>query len=80
MYRIYMPVDMVLAITHSKMRRERIDRLYKDRIESERLAAAMKMATAAAMKTYEKHDERESREKLDNSLKNNNCIEMFRFW
>ena len=75
-----MTVDMVLAITHSKMRRERIDRLYKDRIESERLATAMKMATAAAIKTYEKHDERESREKLDNSLKNNNCIEMFRFW
>ena len=73
MYRIYMPVDMVLAITHSKMRRERIDRLYKDRLNAI-------VATAAAIKTYEKHDERESREKLDNSLKNNNCIEMFRFW
>jgi hypothetical protein len=80
MYRIYMPVDMVLAITHSKMRRERIDRLYKDRIESERLAAAMKMAATVTTTSYEKHDERESREKLDNSLKNNNCIEMFRFW
>lgn len=74
MYRIYMPVDMVLAITHRKMRRERIDRLYKDRIESERLA------TAAAIKTYEKHDERESREKIGKSFKNNNCIEMFLFW
>ncbi len=73
MYRIYMPVDMVLAITHSKMRRERIDRLYKERLNV--IAAA-----TAAIKTYEKHDERESREKLDNSLKNNNCIEMFRFW
>ena len=75
MYRIYMPVDMVLAITHSKMRRERIDRLYKDRIESERLTAA-----TAAIKTYEKHDERESREKIGKSFKNNNCIEMFLFW
>lgn len=26
MYRIYMPVDMVLAITHSKMRREHLER------------------------------------------------------
>lgn len=80
MYRIYMPVDMVLAITHSKMRRERIDRLYKDRIESERLAAAMKMATKVATTSYEKHDERESREKIGKSFKNNNCIEMFQFW
>jgi galactokinase len=76
MYRIYMPVDMVLAITHSKMRRERIDRLYKERLNA--IVAAT--AATAAIKTYEKHDERESREKLDNSLKNNNCIEMFRFW
>ena len=75
MYRIYMPVDMVLAITHRKMRRECIDRLCKDRIESERLAAA-----TAAMRTYEKGDEWESREKIGKSFKNNNCIEMFRFW
>lgn len=75
MYRIYMPVDMVLAITHSNMRRERIDRLYK-----ERLNAMVATAAATAAMSYEKGDERESREKLDNSLKNNNCIEMFRFW
>lgn len=79
MYRIYMPVDMVLAITHSNMRRERIDRLYKQRLNA-MVATAAATAATAAMRTYEKGDERESREKLDNSLKNNNCIEMFRFW
>jgi galactokinase len=76
MYRIYMPVDMVLAITHSNMRRERIDRLYKQRLN----AMVATAAATAAMRTYEKGDEREMQEKLDNSLKNNNCIEMFRFW
>ena len=80
MYRIYMPVDMVLAITHSKMRRERIDRLYKQRLESARLEDAVKAATKVTMTSYEKHDERESREKIGKSFKNNNCIEMFRFW
>ena len=67
MYRIYMTVDMVLAITHSKKRRERVDKLYKERIES-------------AVTKYEKHDERERREKIINSDKNNNCMDMFRFW
>ena len=59
MYRIYMTVDMVLAITHSKIRRERIE---------------------SAVTKYEKHDERERREKIINSDKNNNCMDMFRFW
>ena len=67
MYRIYMTVDMVLAITHSKIRRERVDKLYKERIES-------------AVTKYEKHDERERREKIINSDKNNKCMDMFRFW
>jgi hypothetical protein len=67
MYRIYMTVDMVLAITHSKIRRERYDKLYKERIES-------------TVTKYEKHDERERREKIINSDKNNNCMDMFRFW
>ena len=35
---------------------------------------------APSLRTYEKRDERESREKLDNSFKNNNCIDMFRYW
>ena len=74
-----MPVDMVLAITHSNMRRERIDRLYKQRLNA-MVATAAATAATAAMRTYEKGEERASREKLDNSLKNNNCIEMFRFW
>ena len=80
MYRIYMPVDMVLAITHSKMRRERIDRLYKQRLESARLEDAVKAATKVTMTSYEKGDEREMREKCVNSWENSKCIDMFRVW
>ena len=74
MYRIYMPVDMVLAITHSKMRRERVDMLYKERIES------MRLADVAMTSSYEKRDERDSREKIGKSCKNSNYIDMFQFW
>ena len=70
MYRIYMPVDMVLALTHGTMRRERVDRLYRQRLN----------AASEAKTTYEKRDERESREKLDNSIANNTCMDIFRFW
>ena len=44
MYRIYMPVDMVLALTHGTMRRERVDRLYRQRLN----------AASEAKTTYEK--------------------------
>jgi hypothetical protein len=70
MYRIYMPVDMVLAITHSKIRRER-----KERIESMRLASARDDGMTSV-----KDDEWQLREKIGNSFKNSNCMEMFRFW
>ena len=79
MYRIYMPVDMVLAITHSKMRRQRNDRVNKERIESMRLAHAIASASENGM-TYVKDDEWQRREKIGNSIKNSNCMEMFRFW
>lgn len=79
MYRIYMPVDMVLAITHSKMRRQRNDRVNKERIESIRLAHAVASASDNRS-TYVKHDEQQHREKIGNSIKNSNCMEMFRFW
>ncbi len=69
-----MPVDMVLAITHSKMRSERVDMLYKKRIES------MQLADGMGISSYEKRDERDSREKIGKSCKNSNCIEMFQFW
>jgi hypothetical protein len=75
MYRIYMPVDMVLAITHSKMRRQRNDRVNKERIESMRLACASENGTTSV-----KDDECKHREKIGNSFKNSNCMEMFRFW
>jgi|688.fasta_scaffold995159_2 hypothetical protein len=61
-----MTVDMVLAITHSKMRREHSE--------------------MPSIKTYEKGDEREMREKFVNSLENSKCIDMdmnmdmFRNW
>ena len=74
MYRIYMPVDMVLAITHSKMRHERVDMLHKERVES------MLSADEVTSSSYEKRDERDSREKIGKSCKNNRCIEMFQFW
>jgi hypothetical protein len=70
MYRIYMPVDMVLALTHSTMRRERLDRLYRQRPQ----------AAMVAKTTYEKRNEREIREKLDNSIDKNTCMDIFRFW
>lgn len=70
-----MPVDMVLALTYGTMQRERIDRLYRQRLDS-----AMVVAAAAAKTTYEKRDEREIREKLDNSIANNTCMDIFRFW
>jgi hypothetical protein len=80
MYRIYMPVDMVLAITHSKMRRQRNnDRVNKERIESMRLACAVASASENGS-TYVKDDEWQRREKIVNSIKNSNCMEMFRFW
>lgn len=68
-----MPVDMVLALTYGTMQRERIDRLYRQRLDSA-------MVVAAAKTTYEKRDEREIREKLDNSIANNTCMDIFRFW
>lgn len=68
---------MVLAITHSKMRRERIDRLNQKRIESMKLADAIANASRV---TSEKDDEWQRREKIGNSAKNSNCMEMFRFW
>ena len=79
MYLIYMPVDMVLAITHSKMRRQWNDRDNKERIESTRLACATASASENGM-TYVKDDEWQRREKIGNSIKNSNCMEMFRFW
>ena len=79
MYRIYMPVDMVLAITHSKMRRQRNDRVNKERMESMRLDCAVASASENRS-TYVKDDERQRREKIGNSFKNSNCMEMFRFW
>jgi tellurite resistance protein len=77
MYRIYMPVDMVLAITHSKMQRERNYRINQKRIESMRLANAI---VNASIVTSEKDDEWQRREKIGNSFNNSNCMEMFRFW
>lgn len=68
-----MPVDMVLALTYGTMQRERIDRLCRQRLDSA-------MVVAAAKTTYEKRDEREIREKLDNSIANNTCMDIFRFW
>ena len=74
-----MPVDMVLALTYGTMQRERLDRLYRQRPEAAMVAAAA-AAAAAAKTTYEKRDEREIREKLDNSIANNTCMDIFRFW
>ena len=78
MYRIYMPVDMVLAITHSKMRRQRNDRVNKERIESMRLACAVASASENGS-TYVKHDERQHQEKIGNSIKNSNAGRFFCF-
>lgn len=65
MYRIYMPVDLVIAITHDKMRRRR-------NAEREREQKA----------EIVKRENRESREKIDNSdnVKLHKCLDIFRLW
>ena len=66
MYRIYMPVDLVIAITHDKMRRRRRN------AEREREQKA----------EIVKRENRESREKIDNSdnVKLHKCLDIFRLW
>jgi hypothetical protein len=66
MYRIYMPVDLVIAITHNKMRRRNAER------EREREQKA----------EIVKRENRESREKINNSgnVKLHKCLDIFRLW
>jgi hypothetical protein len=66
MYRIYMPVDLVIAITHDKMRRRNAER------EREREQKA----------EIVKRENRESREKINNSdnVKLHKCLDIFRLW
>ena len=68
-----MPADMVLAITHSKIRCQPIDILYKERLDFIRYLDV-------EMASYKKYDECKSREKIENSYKNSSYIDMFRYW
>lgn len=67
MYRIYMPVDMVLAISHNRMRRERC----RDRLERKNNSETIKNIVDNVV--YDKH--------VNNDLtKQQSCLEMFRVW
>ena len=69
MYRIYMPVDLVIAITHDKMRRRRNAERERER-EREQKAEIVK------------RENRESCEKINNSdnVKLHKCLDIFRLW
>ena len=69
MYRIYMPVDLVIAITHDKMRRRRNAERERER-EREQKAEIVK------------RENRESREKIAHSdnVKLHKWLDIFRLW
>lgn len=64
MYRIYMPVDLVIAITHNKMRRHNSDRVKKAEV---------------GVVQCKEHEEREKCNNSDN-VKRNKCLDIFRLW
>lgn len=65
MYRIYMPVDLVIAITHDKMRRRR-----NAEREREQKAEIVKR---------ENRESREKINNSDN-VKLHKCLDIFRLW
>ena len=75
MYRIYMPVDMVLAISHNRMTRERERERERERrrvrLESKNNSETIKNIVDNVV--YDKH--------VNNDLaKQQSCLEMFRLW
>ena len=65
MYHIYMPVDLVIAITHSKMRRHNAEHVQK--LED------------IKRKNLERDENREKYDNLDN-VKMHKCLDIFRLW
>ena len=71
MYRIYMPVDMVLAISHSRMKRDR----NRSRLESKVNSETRKNMVDDLV--YDKHVSNDS---VIEKNKEQSCLEMFRLW
>ena len=65
MYHIYMPVDLVIAITHSKMRRHNAEHVQK--LED------------IKRKNLENRESREKINNSDN-VKLHKCLDIFRLW
>jgi hypothetical protein len=70
MYHIYMPVDMVLAISHSRMTRER---------ERNRLERLKKSECVLDNVVYSKHTDTGNDINIE-KVKYQSCLEMFRLW
>lgn len=71
MYRIYMPVDMVLAISHNRMMRER------ERNRLEHLKKNESTQRIVDNLVYDKHTNTDLNVEKN---KQQSCLEMFRLW
>jgi hypothetical protein len=65
MYRIYMPVDLVIAITHSKMRKHNDNRCHDVKV--------------VIPENREICENREKIDNYDN-IKQSRCLDVFRLW
>lgn len=73
MYRIYMPVDMVLAISHNRMMRER------ERNRLEHLKKNESTQRIVDNLVYDKHTNTNTDLNVEKN-KQQSCLEMFRLW